>query len=160
MTVLPTQAAAALAATAPDPAQRLAHLRALLAEADDLWQARLGRLHAAQPLTDWELHWLERICLLTQELTALDPTAPGINPADAQAIDAARRAAGLCTYTCQHCGQPITTGQGWEYVSSYPVTTPEHAKLRIHSACVAQQIRAVLTQLAQVPETDWDDLLA
>lgn len=60
--------------------------------------------------------------------------------------------------TCKLCNQEITEGQRWEYATSYAVRTPEEQKERVHSGCVAKQLREVLTMLAAVPEKDRDDL--
>jgi hypothetical protein len=56
---------------------------------------------------------------------------------------------------CTLCHQPIAPDERWEYAAgAYPVRTPESAKRRVHSRCVAAQVREVLALLARVPEED------
>ncbi len=149
-------------AAAPDPARRIAELRAALADGEGMRDMLIGRVRDGRTLTSMELEWLEQRCRLASELTKLEPDAPAPDAAEVEMLAAAVVAAARpqldTSHTCHRCGQVIAAGQGWEYLTSYSVRTPEAAKQRVHSACVAQQLREVLTALAQVPEMDWDGL--
>lgn len=53
---------------------------------------------------------------------------------------------------CFHCGATIGPYEQWEYEhGAYPIGTPDDAKRRVHSRCVASLTDAVLALLAKLP---------
>ncbi|HEU4323308.1 MAG TPA: hypothetical protein VFS21_09155 [Roseiflexaceae bacterium] len=134
VTTTPARPTVAPPAATPDHAQRMAELRAVLAEGEAQRDALIGRVRDGRSLTGMELEWLAMRSQLIGELAELDPGAPALGATKAEVIAAAIVADARpqldASHTCHRCGQAIAAGQGWEYLTSYPVRTPEAAKQR------------------------------